>query len=84
MEFHISKMCASEIMSKRQKEGEVEAPRRYRLVAYIAPIGIVTEGSKVQLDGSESYFEYINTNNELLESATATRAIKSEDGITFI
>ena len=77
-------VCVSEIMSKREKEGEVESQSRYRLVAYIAPIGIVTESSKVQLDGSESYFEYINTNDKLLESATATRPIKSEDGISFL
>ena len=34
-------------MSKRQKEGQVGLPRGYKVVAYIAPIGIVTEGTKV-------------------------------------
>jgi hypothetical protein len=72
-------------MSKRQKEGQVRLPRGYKLVAYIAPIGIVTEGTKVQLDGSQSYFEYINNNvDKFPESATATRTIKDEDRISFL
>src|SRR5215210_369941 len=73
-------------MSKRQKEGQVRLPRGYKLVAYIAPIGIVTEGTKVQLDGSQSYFEYANNNNndKFPEFATATRPIKDEDRISFL
>ena len=70
-------------MSKRQKEDEVGSPREYKLLAYIAPIGVVTEGSNVQLDGSQSYFEYVN-NNKLLESATATRPINAEDRVTYL
>jgi NTE family protein len=72
-------------MSKRQKERQVRLPRGYKLVAYIAPIGIVTEGTKVQLDGSQSYFEYVNNNEDKFpESATATRPIKDEDRISFL
>jgi NTE family protein len=86
MELHISKICTSEIMSKRQKEDGAGSPRGYKLIAYIAPIGVVTEGSKVQLDGSQSYFEYVNNNNnnKLPESATATRPIKAGDGVSFL
>ncbi len=76
-------------MSKRQKEGEVRLPRGYKLVAYIAPVGIVTEGTKVQLDGSQSYFEYANNNDnnnndKFPKFATATRPIKDEDRISFL
>jgi hypothetical protein len=71
-------------MSKRQNEGQVRLPRGYKLVAYIAPIGIVTEGTKVHLDGSQSYFEYVNNNDKFPESATATRPIKDEDRISFL
>src|SRR5829696_5748932 len=44
---------------------------------------------KVQLDGSQSYFEYINnnnnnSNNNLPASATATRPIKAEDRVSFL
>ncbi|MFL6481722.1 MAG: patatin-like phospholipase family protein [Nitrososphaera sp.] len=71
-------------MSKIQKEDEVKLPTEYKLVAYIAPIGVVTEGSEVQLDGSQSYLEYANNNkydNKLLNSA---RPLKVEDGISFL
>jgi NTE family protein len=72
-------------MSKRQKEDEVGSPTGYKLLAYIAPIGVVTEGSKVKLDGSQSYFEYVNNNNnKLLESANATRPIRAEDGVSYL
>jgi NTE family protein len=77
-------------MSKRQNEAEVGASREYKLIAYIAPIGIVAEGSKVQLDGSQSYFEYNNdnnnnnNNNKLSASSTATRPINSVDGVSFL
>ena len=72
-------------MSKRQKEDKVGLPRGYKLKAYIAPIGIVTEGSKVQLDGSQSYLEYVdNDDDKLRESAAATRAIQAEDGVSFL
>jgi NTE family protein len=70
-------------MSKRQKE-EAGSPRECKLIAYIAPIGVVTEGKKVQLDGSQSYFEYVNNNDKFPESATATRPIKDEDRISFL
>jgi hypothetical protein len=77
-------------MSKRQKGDEVKLPTEYKLVAYISPIGVVTEGSKVQLDGSQSYLEYVNNNNnnnddnKLLNSAIATRSLKAEDGVSFL
>jgi NTE family protein len=78
-------------MSKRQNEAEVGASREYKLVAYIAPIGIVAEGSKVQLDGSQSYFEYNyddnnnnNNNNKLSASSTATRPINGDDRVSFL
>jgi len=72
-------------MSKRQKEDKVGLARGYKPIAYIAPIGIVTEGSKVQLDGSQSYLEYVdNDDDKLRESAAATRAIKAEDGVSFL
>jgi predicted acylesterase/phospholipase RssA len=74
-------------MSKRQNETEVGASREYKLIAYIAPIGIVAEGSKVQLDGSQSYFEYNNNNNnnnnKLSASSTATRPITGDDQVSF-
>ena len=88
MEIHISKTCASEIVSKSQKEDEEGSSRGYKPIAYLAPIGVVSEGSKVQLDGSQSYFEYINNNNNnsynLPASATATRPIKAEDRVSFL
>src|SRR5215217_4016613 len=85
IELHISKMCVSEIVSKRQKEDEVKSSRAYKLLAYIAPIGVISEGLKVQLDGSQSYFEYLNNNsNNLPASATATRPIKAEDRASFL
>ena len=72
-------------MSKRQKEDKVGLPRGYKPIAYIAPIGIVTEGSKVQLDGSQSYLEYVdNDDDKLRDSAAATRAIQAEDGVSFL
>src|SRR5215212_11869703 len=73
-------------MSKRQNEAEVGASREYKLIAYIAPIGIVAEGSKVRLDGSQSYFEYNNNNNnnKLSASSTATRPINGADGVSFL
>jgi len=75
-------------MSKRQKEGEVKLPPEYKLVAYIAPIGVVTEGSKVQLDASQSYLESVNANNDdgnkMLKSTTATRPLKDEDGVSYL
>ena len=80
-------------MSKKQREGEVESPRDYKLVAYIAPVGVVTEGSRVQLDGSQSYFEYpstkkhtdgnINSSNPR-EFAIASRPINGEDNVSFL
>ncbi len=88
MNLHISKMCALEIMSKKQEDDEVGTPRGYKLIAYIAPIGVVTEGSRVQLDGSQSYFEYFNNNgnnnSNLAASTTATRPIKAEDRVYFL
>src|SRR5829696_6082175 len=89
IELHISKMCVSEIVSKRQKEDGVGSSRAYKPLAYITPIGVISEGSKVQLDGSQSYFEYINnnnnnSNNNLPASATATRPIKAEDRVSFL
>src|SRR5215211_9406058 len=88
IELHISKMCVSEIVSKRQKEDEVGSSRGYKPLAYIAPIGVVSEALKVQLDGSQSYFEYVNNNNNnsnnLPASATATRPIKAEDRVSFL
>ena len=88
MEIHISKTCASEIVSKSQKEDEVGSSKGYKPIAYLAPIGVVSEGSKVHLDGSQSYFEYVNnTNNNsynLPASATATRPIKAEDRVSFL
>jgi hypothetical protein len=80
-------MCVSEIVSKRQKEDGVGSSRAYKPLAYIAPIGVISEGSKVQLDGSQSYFEYINNNNNsnnLPASATATRPIKAEERVSFL
>jgi predicted acylesterase/phospholipase RssA len=74
-------------MSKRQKADDGELQRGYKLVAYITPIGVVTEGSKVQLDGSQSYFEYVkdDDNNKFLENVTATRPLKAaEDGVAFL
>ena len=76
-------------MSKRQKGDEVKLPTEYKLVAYISPIGVVTEGSKVQLDGSQSYLEYVNNinnnnDNKLLNSAIATRSLKAEDGVSYL
>ncbi|MFL6523899.1 MAG: patatin-like phospholipase family protein [Nitrososphaera sp.] len=74
-------------MSKKQHKGEVGASKGYRLFAYIAPIGIVAEGSNVQLDGSQSYFEYNNdndNNNEKPASATATRPINADDQVSFL
>jgi hypothetical protein len=72
-------------VSKRQKEDEVGSSRAYKPLAYIAPIGVISEGSKVQLDGSQSYFEYLNNNsNNLPASATATRPIKAEDRVSFL
>jgi NTE family protein len=68
-------------MSKRPKEGEVEGPKGYNLVAYIVPTGVVSEGSKVQLDGSQSYFEY---NDNLQGSATATRPVDNQDEVSFL
>src|SRR5215210_4823657 len=76
-------------MSKRQNEAEVGASRKYKLIAYIAPIGIVAEGSKVQLDGSQSYIEYNNdnnnnnNNNRLSAFSTATRPITGDDRVSF-
>jgi Patatin-like phospholipase len=74
-------------MSKRQNEAEVGASRGYRLIAYIAPIGVVAEGSKVQLDGSQSYCEYNNdnddNNNKKPASATAARPINAGDRVSF-
>ena len=84
MDLHISKMCASDLMSKGEKEEEAKSLKGHKLIAYIAPVGIVTEGSKVQLDGSQSYFEYINNNSKSLESVTATRPIKAKDRVSFL
>ena len=81
-------MCVSENVSKRQEEDKVGSSRGYKPIAYLAPIGVVSEGSKVQLDGSQSYFEYVNNNNNntnnLPASATATRHIKAEDRVSFL
>ncbi|MDQ3835946.1 MAG: hypothetical protein M3270_03310, partial [Thermoproteota archaeon] len=71
-------------MSKRQKEDEVKLPTEYKLVAYIAPIGVVTEGSKVQLDGSQSYLEYVNNNNDDNKLLNSARSLKAEDGVSFL
>jgi hypothetical protein len=54
-------------MPKRQKADEQGPPTGYKLVAYITPIGIVKEGSKVQLDGSQRYFEYDTINSQKLQ-----------------
>jgi NTE family protein len=70
-------------MSKGQREGEIRAPKGYKIVAYIAPIGVITEGSRIQLDGSQSYFEYASDN--LPASITATRSvIQDEDGVSYL
>src|ERR687885_2220721 len=75
-------------MSKREKADEGALPRGYRLVAYIAPVGVVTEGSRVELDGSQSYFEYLhnnnNNNNKFLDTPTATRPIQAADEVAFL
>ena len=74
-------------MSKRQNADDGGLMRGYKPVACITPIGVVTECTKVQLDGSQSYFEYDNSNNnsnKFLGTAAATRRLKAEDGVAFL
>jgi predicted acylesterase/phospholipase RssA len=68
-------------MSKGQREGEIRTPKGYKIVAYIAPIGVIAEGSRIQLDGSQSYFEYASGN--LPASITATRPV-IQDGVSYL
>src|SRR6476661_2243652 len=73
-------------MSQRKKNSAFDT----KLVAYITPISSVSEGTKVQLDGSQSYYilnRYSSENSQgstLTSQIATTRVIKEkEDGISY-
>ncbi|MBD0359597.1 MAG: hypothetical protein ICV56_02670, partial [Nitrososphaeraceae archaeon] len=73
-----------ELQRQRQRLKSSSNKYKHRLVAYLTPIGIVSEGSRVQLDGSGSYFELDNDLVTISPSTITTRAIENEDGVYYL
>jgi restriction endonuclease S subunit len=70
---------------QQKRRGLNNRQNGYKLVPYIVPIGIVSEGSEVQLDGSQSYFELSrDSSNGKISSITTTRGIETEDGVSYL
>lgn len=72
-------------MSKQRQK----TPNEYKLVSYITPISSVSEGTRVQLDGSQSYYILARDSSEestaTSAEATTTRPIKQkEDGVSYV
>jgi Patatin-like phospholipase len=69
-----------------KKENSNGISNQYQLVAYIVPIGIVSEGSKVILDGSQSYYRLSkDLSTELSTSVSrTTRTISDQDNIRYL
>src|SRR5829696_5889701 len=71
-------------MSKERQK----IPNEYKLVSYISPISSVSEGTRVQLDGTQSYYILARDSSEestATTAATTTRRIKEkEDGISYL
>ncbi len=73
-----------ELQRQRQRLKSSSNKYKHRLVAYLTPIGIVSEGSRVQLDGSGSYFEIDSGLVRISPSTITTRAIEDEDGVYYL
>jgi hypothetical protein len=69
-------MSKEDEKNKITKQQDDEISNGYKLVAYIVPIGAVSEGSRVFLDGSQSYYKLSNnTASSELPAITSTRSI---------
>jgi len=61
-------------------------PNKSELVAYITPISSVSEGAKVQLDGTQSYYKISNTTSggSAAKTIITTRIVRDkDDGISY-
>src|SRR5918912_1819319 len=80
-------MSKEDEKNKITKQQDDEISNGYKLIAYIVPIGAVSEGSKVFLDGSQSYYK-LSSNSATayseLPTITTTRSISEKDGLTYI
>jgi hypothetical protein len=79
-------MSKEDEKNKIIKEPQDEALDSYKLIAYIVPIGAVSEGSKVFIDGSQSYYKLSNNTAPYSElpTITSTRSISENDGVIYI
>src|SRR5919205_2844391 len=69
-----------------KKENSNGISNQYHLIAYIVPIGTVSEGSRVILDGSQSYYRLskdLSTGLSTSVSST-TRPISDQDDIKYL
>ena len=69
-----------------KKENSNGLSNQYQLIAYIVPIGTVSEGSRVILDGSQSYYRLskdLSTGLSTSVSST-TRPISDQDDIKYL
>ena len=77
----MSKEDKNKIMKQQEHD---EIPNGYKLIAYIVPIGTVSEGSRVFLDGSQSYYKSSNNNTASELPAITTRSIGDKDGVAYL